>query len=302
MIAQNMSYMEEAEVSSEIITVGGGSFVSYSGHPLPADSDLKDLADDSIVFFPGLGIVPPEKLPQCLSDHQTELKWLRRQYDRGVTIAAGCNGNFVLADAGLFQNKKATTSWMYFESFKQRYPEIELDTDSILLEHDRVISYGGSVCGLDLILGLVEKHVGKELARLCTKFMLTENRHPSKVPFDTQQPALDSDPIVSDAVDWIRGNLQNKMNIDDILEQVPTSRRNLVRRFKQTTGDSPQEFIQKMRVDRAKTLLETGSLAIEEIVERVGYQDNSSFTRLFRRHTNFSPKEYRDQYRIFKHH
>jgi AraC-like DNA-binding protein len=99
-------------------------------------------------------------------------------------------------------------------------------------------------------------------------------------------------------VTWIRGNLHERFTMDELLRQVPTSRRNLTRRFKMETGEPIQTFIQRLRMDRAKLLLETSSLPIEQVVEQVGYRDTSAFARQFKRHTQLTPNSYRQRYRL----
>jgi len=107
-----------------------------------------------------------------------------------------------------------------------------------------------------------------------------------------------NDPLIDRAVSWIRGNLHSRLTMDDLLRQVPTSRRNLSRRFKLETGEGVQAFIQRLRIDRAKLLLETSSTPVEQIVEEVGYHDPSAFARQFKRHTKLMPKQYRQRYSL----
>jgi transcriptional regulator GlxA family with amidase domain len=107
-----------------------------------------------------------------------------------------------------------------------------------------------------------------------------------------------NDPLVDRAGNWIRGNLHAPLTVDDVLAQVPTSRRSLSRRFKLETGAGIREFIQRLRIDRAKLLLETSNLPIEQIVERVGYQDKSAFSRQFKRRTSLTPNLYRQRYSL----
>ena len=251
-----------------------------------------------MVFFPGFGIIPHTDLPEKLENYSFLGDWLREQHEHGCTLATGCNGNFLFVEAGLMQNRAVTTSWLYAEMFKERYPDIELDLNSILLEHNRVFSVGGLLCGLDLMLALIERFISKEVARLCTKFMLLDNRQPSKVPFEKRQTVFHHDPMIEKAITWIRANMHQRISMDDIVAQVPASKRNLSRRFREATGESPAEFIQRMRIERAKSLLETSDIPIDRIIEKVGYSDGSAFARQFRNHTMMTPTEYRERFRI----
>jgi len=297
MIQETMRHPEPAEITWEVRSPDGESFVASSGFRMPTDGGLEDLPDGSVVFFPGFGLLPPPVLLERLERYRNLQDWLRRQHAAGCVLAAACTGNFALAEAGLL-GERATTNWMFAELFEQRYPDIRLDFDTVMVEHDRVISLGGILCGMDLLLVLVERFVSPEVARLCAKFLVIDNRRPSKVPFERQQPTLHQDPMIARAVDWIRDNLHERCSLDDVVAQVPTSKRNLSRRFRETTGESPKAYIQRLRIDRAKVLLETSDLSLERILERVGYADGSAFTRLFRSHTSLTPREYRERFRI----
>ncbi len=109
---------------------------------------------------------------------------------------------------------------------------------------------------------------------------------------------MHNDPLVDRAVNWIRGNLHAPLTVDDVLQQVPTSRRSLSRRFKLETGEGMRAFVQWLRIDRAKLMLETSQLPIERIVERVGYQDKSAFAGQFKRRTSLTPNQYRQRYSL----
>jgi transcriptional regulator GlxA family with amidase domain len=166
-----------------------------------------------------------------------------------------------------------------------------------VIEDERVFSVGGGVCGLDAAaLTVVERFVGHEIARMCTKMLALESRRPSELRYERRQPTVLSDPLIARTVSWIRGNLHERFTLEDLLRDVPASRRNLSRRFKLETGEAIQAFIQRLRIDRAKLLLETSSLPIEQIVDQVGYQDASAFARQFKRQTRLTPNLYRQRY------
>jgi transcriptional regulator GlxA family with amidase domain len=297
-IQGSLGMPDPVTITFEVLSPEGDSFMASCGRCMPTDGALKDVPEGSVIFFPGFGIIPHEDLSGKLEDYRFLGEWLKAQHARGCTLCAGCNGNFLFAEVGLARNCSLTTSWLYAEMFKERYPDVALDLNSILLEHDRVISVGGILCGLDLMLMVLEKFVSQEVARLCTKFMLLDNRQPSKVPFEKRQTVFNHDPLIDKAVKWIKQNMHQRISLNDIAAQVPSSKRNLTRRFREATGESPAEFVQRMRIERAKSLLETSNMPIDQILEKIGYTDNSAFSRQFRNHTMMTPKEYRDRFRI----
>jgi transcriptional regulator GlxA family with amidase domain len=291
--------IEPCAITSEILSLNGAPFLGSAGYRMPVDGALKDLPTGSVIFLPGFGLPPVSEMPALLERHAPLTKWLKRQHQAGCTIVATCTGNFLLGEADLLPGRKATTHWYYADLFRKRYPNIDLDIDTVLFEDDRVFSVGGGVCGLDAAaLAVVERWVGKEVARLCTKMLALESRRPSELHFEKRQIAVHNDPLITRTVTWIRGNLHARFTMDELLRQVPTSRRNLTRRFKMETGEPLQTFIQRLRMDRAKLLLETSNLPIEQVVEQVGYQDMSAFARQFKRHTQLTPNLYRQRYRL----
>lgn len=297
-IQGNLGTPEQVQINFEVLSPEGDSFLSSCGRRMPTDGGLRDVPEGSVIFFPGFGIVAHEMLEEKLERYRFLGDWFRKQHERGCTLCTGCNGNFLFVEAGLVNNHPVTTSWLYAEMFKERYPDVELDLNTILLEHDRIISVGGILCGLDLMLAVIERFVGQEVVRLCTKFMLLDNRQPSKVPIEKRQTVFRRDPMIEKAVQWIRENLHHRISVNDIVEQVPASKRNLSRRFREATGESPAEFIQRLRIERAKSLLETSDMSVERIIDKIGYTDVSAFTRQFRNHIMMTPKEYRNRFRI----
>jgi transcriptional regulator GlxA family with amidase domain len=251
-----------------------------------------------VVFFPGFGVVPPQLLVEKLATYAFLGEWLREQHERGCILATGCNGNLLFVEAGLMRGRPVTTSWLYAELFRERYPDVDLDLNSILIDRNGIVSVGGILCGLDLMLAVIESRVSAEVARLCAKFMLLENRRPSSVPFDKRQAVLNHDRMIRKAVDWIRSNLHRRISVDDLVARVSTSRRNLTRRFRDATGESPKEYIQRVRIDRAKSLLETTDMPVERIAEQVGYADTSAFARQFGSQTMMTPREYRNRFQV----
>jgi transcriptional regulator GlxA family with amidase domain len=286
------------DITTEVLSPDGRPFSSYAGYLQPVDGSLKDLPPRSVILVPGFGVPVVSRLTECLDRHRPLGEWLKRQHLAGHVIAAVSTGNFLLAEHDLLPTRKATGYWLYAEFFRERYPHIELDVDTVVVEDDGVFSISGLACGLDAVLTIVERFVGQEAARLCAKLVGIETRRPSELRYERRQPMVHHDPLVDRAVKWIRGNLHARFTVNDLLREVPTSRRSLSRRFKLETGEAMQAFVQRLRIDRAKLLLETSALPIEQIVDRVGYQDKSAFSRQFKRHTQLTPHQYRQRYSL----
>jgi transcriptional regulator GlxA family with amidase domain len=288
--------IEPCEITAEILSPDGQPVVSTYGYRLAVDGPLRDLPTGSVILLPGFGLPRPDNVPGLLEQHAVLGRWLQQQHAAGHTIVASCSGSFLLAEYGLFRSGRATTYWPYADLFRQRYPRLELDLDALIVSEERLFSLGGAVCGLEAVLLIVERFAGKELARLCTKMLVMESRPPSELRYERRQPTVYNDALIQRIVSWIRDNLHTRLTVDDLLRRVPTSRRSLNRRFKLETGEGIQAFIQRMRIERAKLLLETGSVPIEQIVERVGYRDASALARQFKQHTGLTPQQFRRRY------
>jgi transcriptional regulator GlxA family with amidase domain len=228
---------------------------------------------------------------------KTAIDWIRRQYDQGAVIGASCTGTVLLAETELLDGKTATTSWWLESLFRRRYPKIKLQIHRLIVENGRLITAGAVTSYANLVLSLIEKFVGKDLALSCSKIMLIDINKFSQGPFIMLQTLLEhSDEMVIKAQYWINEHLQRKFDLHELADYLAVSYRTLIRRFKSVTGDTPTRYLQKMRIEAAKRLLETTDLNLETIVERVGYLDPSSFSLLFKRLTQLTPREYRLQF------
>ncbi|MBU3914762.1 helix-turn-helix domain-containing protein [bacterium] len=258
----------------------------------------------------GMGIHPYEQADAIVTtgflyqsiDHLVEkidhskraINWIRKQYEYGAIIGASCSGTVLLAETGLLDGKTATTSWWLNNFFKKRYPKIELQIERLLVTNNRLYTGGSVTSYLNLVLGLIEKFAGKDLALSCSKMMLIDINRFSQAPFVMLQSILDhSDDIVIKAQYWINEHLQEKIDLRKLAKYCGITYRTLIRRFKSATDETPTLYIQKSRIEAAKRLLETTDLNLDSIMDRVGYFDPSSFSLLFKRLTQLTPREYR---------
>lgn len=257
--------------------------------------DTKDIFD--IVVIPGFIYKDIDDLLGRLDQFQESVNWIRRQYETGATIGASCSGTILLAETGLLNGKNATSSWWLDSLFRTRYPEINLEIGRMIVESGRLLTGGAVTSYFNLVLRLVEKFSNKILASLCSKMILIETNRYSQAPYMTLQTQLvDFDDVVSKAQAWIQNHIHRKIDLKELSDHLAISNRTLIRRFKRSTGETPIKYLQKIRIETAKYLLETTDLNIESIMDRVGYADVSSFSLLFKRLTNSTPREYRHQF------
>lgn len=282
----------------QVLSRDGHGVRASNGYEVAVDGDLDRLPRGKLIIIPAFGSPQPELLFRALERQRPLLPWLRSEYAAGATVAASCSGTFLLAESGLLDARRATTSWWLAAAFERRYPRVRLDLASMLTEDDRLICAGAGMSHFDLALRLIDRFGGRNVGRLCAKYAVLDDRRSSQAPFMVLTHVRTYDPLVMRAEKWIRANLHRSIDIDEIAEQVAVSPRTLARHFRECTGDSPQTFVQKARVELSKALLENTELSADAIVERVGYRDARTFRRLFRRHTSLSLRDYRKRFTV----
>lgn len=224
--------------------------------------------------------------------------WMKEQRIRNNTeIASLCRGAFLLAETGLMNGKSCATHWLTHDKFKTMYPAVNLLPDKIISDDNGIYSSGGAYSFLNLLLHLVEKYYGRETAIWCSKVAeiefdrLDQNQF---VIFNGQKDHTDKDIIA--VQEYIDENYANKLSVERLAEQIATSSRNFVRRFKKATNNTPIEYIQRVRVESAKKNLESTTMTVLQVMFNAGYNDDKTFRTLFKRYTGLTPLEYRNRY------
>jgi transcriptional regulator GlxA family with amidase domain len=222
---------------------------------------------------------------------------LRRQHERGALLASYCTGSFILAEAGLLDGGVATTHWAKAKVFAKRYPEVDLRVSEILTEQNHILCSAAVTTSLNLALRLVEKFAGREIAAATGKMMLIDTNRVSQSSFASlPDEPQHSDALVARAQRWMEKSLQRGFSLAELAQHLAVSERTLNRRFKSATGEAPLHYLQTLRVDVAKRLLESKGLNVDAVSARVGYGDLSTFRRLFKRETGLSPREYQRRF------
>jgi transcriptional regulator GlxA family with amidase domain len=217
---------------------------------------------------------------------------LRRQHERGALLASYCTGSFILAEAGLLDGGVATTHWAQAKAFTKRYPDVDLQISEILTEQNHILCSGAVTTSLNLALRIVEKLAGPAVADATGKMMLIDTNRVSQSAYASLPDAEHSDAVVTRAQHWMERSLQQGFSLSKLAKHLGISERTLNRRFKLATGEAPLHYLQSLRVDVAKRLLENRTARVEAVSSRVGYSDLSTFRRLFKRETGLSPREY----------
>jgi len=245
------------------------------------------------VVVPAIGFKMPGPLETALNrrDIPDATDVLRHWARRGATMSAACIGTFVLAESGLLDNHRATTTWWLAPMFRKRYPNVLLDESNMLVKSGRFVTAGAALSHMDLALWIV-RSVSPQLASLAAKYLIVDSR-PSQSAFALADHLLHSDPIVERFEGWARAHLTRGFSLDEAAKAAGCSKRTLARRMQSVLGKSPLSYFQSLRVERAVHLLKTGSASVDEVAARVGYDEGATLRSLLRRQLNVGIREIR---------
>ncbi len=262
----------------------------FSANP---DCLIDDVDQTNLIIIPAIHDDPK----QGYEKNKAFEPWIIEQYRNGAEVASFCVGAFFLAETGLLDGKQCSTHWMHAKNFRERYPEINLVDERIMTEEDGIYTSGGAYAFTDLLLHLIEKYAGREEAIMASKAFSLDISRESQSDFIIFEGQKDhEDEKVIKAQKFIENHYQQKIQVNDLADQLAMSRRTLERRFKKATRNTVTEYKQRVKVEAAKRDLETSRKNISEVMYDVGYSDTKSFRNLFRRITGLTPVEYRDKY------
>ena len=265
-----------------------------TGVRIMAQDAIDDVARTDVVFVPNVMLSsghPPTSLDRRM------IAWIRRMHGAGASLYGACGGSVVLAETGLLDGHEATTHWCYAPLFREHYPNVRLRIERIVVQSGPARSLycgGGASSWQDLVLLLVAKHGGTQEAIRMSKLFLYQWHRDGQLPYSAMiQNVRHGDKVILHCQQWIARHYDEPDIIARLVRESGLPKRSFDRRFRAATGFSPLAYVQTLRIEEAKQLLETGSVAAEAIGRKVGYEDAASFRRLFRKLTGITPRDYR---------
>jgi transcriptional regulator GlxA family with amidase domain len=246
-----------------------------------------------LILIPSLG----PKVMESLDSLRAFLPWITECSARGARAVSVCTGGFLLAESGLLDGREATTHWFFADLFRQRYPKVELRPERLIVDEGSVITAGAATSFLDLTLYLIELYCGHDAAVLTAKVMLIDMGRRTQLPYTILSTRkMHNDRQILRAQHFLESNSSVDHTIENLAVRVGMSVRNFDRRFRTVVGETPSNYLRRLRIEKAKRLLETSDDTIEEVMVTVGYKDVRSFRRLFHAFTDLSPRAYRQRY------
>jgi transcriptional regulator GlxA family with amidase domain len=243
-------------------------------------------------------VIPSVSYDINLVKNNTELiSWIKNEYKAGAEIASMCSGVFLLAATGLLEGKICATHWNMAAEFKRLFPNVNLHADKLITVEKGIYTNGGGYSFLNLMLLLVEKYFDRETAIYCSKIFQIDIERSSQSPFQIFKAQKNhGDELIGKAQTYIEENLGGKISFEELASNLAVSRRNFDRRFIKATGNTPVEYLQRVKVEVAKSTLEKGRKSIFEVMNEVGYSDDKAFREVFKKITGLSPLDYKAKY------
>nr|WP_306268070.1 helix-turn-helix domain-containing protein [Pararhizobium sp. IMCC3301] len=285
---------ESRRVMPRIVGSTTKPFRTTLGATLVADHTFEEALRSDVVIVSDL-MLAPETGPVGRWPEATN--WLAEQYHRGAIVCSVCTGSMMLAEAGLLDNREATTHWAARSVFRECYPLVLLRPERLLvpsgLEH-RIVTSGGSASWSELALYLVARFCGNAEARRIIKIFVFGDKSAGQLPFSAMvRPKQHEDAAIALCQEWIAEHYATPNPVMEMAARSGLAPRTFKRRFAAATGYAPLDYVQSLRIEEAKQMLETSDDAIDDIAAQAGYEDPNSFRRLFKRTTGITPHQYR---------
>jgi len=282
----------------ETASIDGQNVVCTGGLRLTPDKTFEDVCNPQLIVVPGfmfniLGVLP---------GLTKMIQWLQVQHQQGCYIASMCTGAFVIAEAGLLDGRCATTHWVFSEQFARRFPKVKLQIERTVTDDGQILCSGGSTSGTDLLLHLIRKFSSPQLAAECGKKLLVDVSARSQTPYScTTFKKNHADGDILKIQIWLEIRIAKNIRMENVASEFGLSMRNFIRRFKEATNQTPIQYLQNLRIEKAKHLLESSQEAFDQITLQVGYEDSNSFRRLFKQRVGLAPSAYRKRFENARH-
>jgi transcriptional regulator GlxA family with amidase domain len=268
--------------------------VNNSLFTMKPQTNISTITKTDLIIIPSSSV---REYKKATKGNKLIIDWIKQQYKNGAEVASMCSGAFILASTGLLDGKNCSTHWDHTDTFRALFPKVNLQSDRLITDENGIYTNGGAYSFLNLLIYLIEKYYDRQTAIYCSKSLQIEMDRNSQSAFAifTGQK-LHGDKVVEKAQVYIESNLQNKISVEQLSSKLAIGRRNFDRRFIKATGNTPAEYVQRVKIESAKKAFETSRKNINEVMYEVGYSDLKAFREVFKRITGVSPIEYRNKF------
>jgi transcriptional regulator GlxA family with amidase domain len=284
---------KDAMFNVELIGLTKQTSLNKGSFLINADKVLTEQFKTDLIVIPAMH----GDLQKAVELNRDFIPWIVDQYKNGAEVASICLGSFLLAATGLLKGRNCATHWMAANDFRKLFPDVNLVPEKIVTDELGIYSSGGAFSQLNLILYLIEKFAGRDVAVFSSKLFAIDIDRSSQSPFTIFKGQKEhEDESIKKAQLYIEKNFQDKITVDQLASMLALGRRNLERRFKKATSNTVVEYIQRVKIEAAKMNLESSRETVNEAMYKVGYTDTKAFRATFKKITGLSPIEYRNKY------
>lgn len=314
LLSENYKLLSVAAILEVFETVNhfnksAGEAASFELYLLMSENNSKEkvLFNQPVLYLNEAPVLDLILIPAFTSDNMQEtlkqnsscIPYITNQYQHGAGVATFCTGAFLLGASGLLNGRIATTHVDASQGFANAFPAVKLHPDKTVTQDGRLYTSGGATSSFHLLLHLVQETCGKDMAVKIAKVFAIDMDRNSQSYFSTFQPTKNHhDELVATAQHKIESNYHEACTIEELIKDIPSSRRNIVRRFKQITGITPIEYLQQTRIEAAKKLLEQTGQQMTEIIYNSGYNDPKAFRKVFKKSVGMTPTQYREKFQV----
>ncbi|UCH41145.1 MAG: helix-turn-helix domain-containing protein [Gammaproteobacteria bacterium] len=272
-------------------------FICLSGIPVQPQASLDDIERADVVVVCDM-YTPIDQSP--LGKYTPEVQWLKRMHARDALLCSVCSGATLLAETGLLNGYEVSSHWAYRNLFQEYFPQVKWAPEPILNlsgENRRMVTSAGVTSWQDLAIYLVERFCGLSNATNTARVYLLARHDDGQLPYSSMSCSTrHNDAVVRDCQDWIEGNYKCSNPVSEMIDRSGLNSRTFARRFRSATGYQPIEYVQGLRIEAAKQMLESDATSVEVISSSVGYDDPASFRRIFKRKVGLTPARYRKKF------
>lgn len=274
-----------------VLTPEPGAIRSSIGYTMNVEDDLS-FADDADVIV----LTPVPRATWGTADARISAA-LERAVARGAWVLAICSGSFTLAASGLLDGRRATTHWMYAQTFADMYPKIDVDPDVLYVQDDRIITSAGTAAGIDACLHLLRQELGAEITnRIARRMVIAPQRDGGQAQFISKPLPVVSTESFAAVTEWMLQNLRDELPVEELARRAQMSPRTFARRFKTDLGTTPAAWLGRQRLLHAQRLLEETSLGLEQVAWESGFGSAAVLRQNFARKLGVTPTAYRGRF------
>lgn len=285
---------EKAKFTIELVGASNSDYLNTQLLSIRHQVSIQEIDKTNLILIPASQIRSYET---ASVNNKLLIDWIGKQYKLGAEIASMCAGSFMLASTGILSGKTCSTHWALSESFRELYPDVNLQTDRLITDENGIHTNGGAYSFLNLLMYLVEKFYDRQTAIHCAKYFqidLDRNLQAEFSIFNGHKKHQDED--ILKAQKYLEENYPDKISIESVASDLNIGRRNFDRRFIKASGLTPLDYLQRVRIEAAKKMFENSRKTVNEIMNEVGYNDPKAFRDVFVRVTGMSPFDYKSKY------